>query len=324
MGGGEFHIAHVLWGGLFLFVASLIPLMIANRWSYVTSALAAGIGMGLFIDEVGKFITQSNDYFYPAAAPIVYAFFLLTVLLYSRVRREPRRSPRAELYRALDDLEELLDHDLEADERSDLERRLRYVVEHTEDSDLGRLAEGILVVVADPELQLAPDNDTFIERVQDRLAAFEARYFSRRVTKLIIVAGLLLTGGLALSRIWPLLQPQQAADQIQALVELGRIGSTRGLAWYTARVALEACTGLVLLISAVLFMVGREEHGSRLRLPGPAARLDDRRSGDLLLRTVWHNPQGQRPVCSAAGPHALPAAFLDSDGPVGTAETCLD
>ncbi len=78
IGGGELHIAHALWGGLLLFIAALLPLIIANRWVFGTSATLAGIGVGLFIDEVGKFITQRNDYFYPAAAPIIYTFFLLT------------------------------------------------------------------------------------------------------------------------------------------------------------------------------------------------------------------------------------------------------
>ncbi|MEW6179608.1 MAG: hypothetical protein AB1522_06760 [Chloroflexota bacterium] len=62
---GSLHIAHVIWGGLFLFVAALLPLMFANRWALFWSALLSGIGFGLFIDEIGKFITQSNDYFYP-------------------------------------------------------------------------------------------------------------------------------------------------------------------------------------------------------------------------------------------------------------------
>jgi hypothetical protein len=68
LGGGELHIAHVLWGGLFLFGAALSPLLFANRWALEVSAVLAGIGVGLFIDEVGKFITLNNDYFFPPAA----------------------------------------------------------------------------------------------------------------------------------------------------------------------------------------------------------------------------------------------------------------
>ncbi len=63
LGWGELHIAHVLWGGLALFSAVLLALVLTNRWAYSLSAILAGVGVGLFIDEVGKFITQSNDYF---------------------------------------------------------------------------------------------------------------------------------------------------------------------------------------------------------------------------------------------------------------------
>src|SRR3970040_3181863 len=62
LGNSELHIAHVLWGGLMLFVAALLPLIYANRWVYDAGALLAGIGVGLFIDAVGKLINQSNTY----------------------------------------------------------------------------------------------------------------------------------------------------------------------------------------------------------------------------------------------------------------------
>ena len=94
-------------------IAALLPLVFANRWVYTLGAALAGVGVGLFIDEVGKFITQANDYFYPLAAPIVYAFFLLTVMLYQRVRRRRRREVRAELFQALEALEEVLEQDLD-------------------------------------------------------------------------------------------------------------------------------------------------------------------------------------------------------------------
>jgi nucleoside-diphosphate-sugar epimerase len=101
LGNSTLHSVHVLWGGLLLFVASLLPLVLTNRWVYPMGGILSGAGVGLFIDEVGKFITQTNDYFYPPAAPIIYAFFLLVVLFYLRVRRPAPQEPRAELYRTI-------------------------------------------------------------------------------------------------------------------------------------------------------------------------------------------------------------------------------
>src|SRR5438094_4878629 len=65
IGNGEFHIGHVLWGGLLLFAAAILPLIWANRWVFSVSAVLNGMGVGLFIDEVGKFITRNNDCFSP-------------------------------------------------------------------------------------------------------------------------------------------------------------------------------------------------------------------------------------------------------------------
>ncbi len=107
-----------------------------NRWAYTAGALSAGVGVGLFIDEVGKFITQSNDYFFPAAAPIIYAFFLLTVMLYLQVLRPRPRDARAELYHALEAFGEVLDSDLDAQERHELDARLRRVIRDADQPDV--------------------------------------------------------------------------------------------------------------------------------------------------------------------------------------------
>ena len=93
VGGGELHIAHMLWGGLLLVVAALLPLVLAAGWALTASAILAGAGTGLFIDEVGKFITASNDYFYPLAAPLIYGLLLALVLLFVVVRRRPDSAP---------------------------------------------------------------------------------------------------------------------------------------------------------------------------------------------------------------------------------------
>ena len=62
IGNAELHIAHALWGGLLLFLSTLLTLIVANRWAFSLSAVLSGVGVGLFIDEVGKFITQKNDW----------------------------------------------------------------------------------------------------------------------------------------------------------------------------------------------------------------------------------------------------------------------
>ncbi len=95
IGNSVLHIAHALWGGLLLFIAVVLPLAFANRWAIGASALLSGAGIGLFIDEVGKFITQTNDYFFPPALSIIYAFFLLTAVVYLYFRQPGIAKTRA-------------------------------------------------------------------------------------------------------------------------------------------------------------------------------------------------------------------------------------
>jgi peptidoglycan/LPS O-acetylase OafA/YrhL len=101
IGNSTFHLAHALWGGLALFLAGMMALIVQNRGAAVIIALLTGVGFGLFVDEVGKFITQKNDYFFPLAAPIVYASLLLILLLTELARRHQLRSPRAHLLAAI-------------------------------------------------------------------------------------------------------------------------------------------------------------------------------------------------------------------------------
>jgi hypothetical protein len=134
IGSGTLHIAHVLWGGLILYIAAILPLIYLNRRLHTIGAILSGVGIGLFIDEVGKFITRQYDYFFPAAAPIMYIFFLLVVILVIMIRRPEAVDGRSELVRALEIVREQLYRPLEQAERVHIEQDLVKVMESDSDT----------------------------------------------------------------------------------------------------------------------------------------------------------------------------------------------
>lgn len=82
---GSLHIAHMLWGGLLMLVALV---MLFRYWNPSIRRLAAfisGIGFGLFIDELGKFITQDNDYFFKPTIAILYILFILMFFIFRTI-----------------------------------------------------------------------------------------------------------------------------------------------------------------------------------------------------------------------------------------------
>lgn len=266
LGNGSLHIAHVLWGGLLLFSAALLPLILANRWAYDTSSLLAGAGVGLFIDEVGKFITQNNNYFYPPAAPIIYAFFLITVLVYLEVRRPSSREPRNELYHALDSIEEVLDRDLEEQERDELDRRLLWISAQTElYPDFASLALELHNFLHNQDVLVIPDQQSWIERWQSQMEAWTSRHIDRARLRVIIILGLSLTGIIALTQ-WGIFLKSNIgpASFQQTLVDTTSPNATTapaGIYWFIARVVLEGGVGILLLTGSVLITLKQVRRG---------------------------------------------------------------
>ncbi len=125
VGGGGLHVAHMLWGGLLLVIGALLPLLFVGRRVMQLSAIATGLGVGLFIDEVGKFITESNDYFYAPAAPLIYGGLLLLLLLWVVVRRKVGGTPHDAVQAGIEALRDSADGRLTADDRDSAVERLR-------------------------------------------------------------------------------------------------------------------------------------------------------------------------------------------------------
>jgi hypothetical protein len=268
LGNQTLHIAHVLWGGLLLFISALLMLIYANRWVYRLGAVLAGVGVGLFMDEVGKFVTQNNDYFYPPAASIIYVFFLLVVIFYLEVRKPNRRDARSELYRALDTFEEVLDRDLDDIERAELEDRLHYIVENAEHYEFSNLAEELLQFVQSKHIPIVQRTQGRFAHLLDSLRAFDQHWLTRRRMKAILLGGLGVLGIWALRDLTLLLLETKSYEYlIRVLVDQithGRVTGTTSLAWLTAGIALKAALGLALLAGIGVFLAKREKQGLRL------------------------------------------------------------
>jgi len=262
LGNSELHIAHVLWGGLLLFVAALLPLLYANRWVYAAGGILSGVGVGLFIDEVGKFITQSNDYFYPPAAPIIYAFFLLVVLLYQRTRSRRADDTRTELYAAFDSLQEILDHDLDPAERAALVARLQRVRADAKHPNHASLADALLGFLQSGQVWVVPARQGRWRRWQVRAKELAERSLTRSRLQWVLVASLLLLSLGALVELVLLLPQTPTSAQMASLLEAnGNSPSANRLFLYVMRVILEGAAGLLLLGGSLLLGAGKEKRG---------------------------------------------------------------
>lgn len=262
LGGGGLHIAHLLWGGLLLFIAALLPLIFANRWVYRVVAILSGLGIGLFIDEVGKFITQNNDYFYPAAAPIVYAFFLICVLIYLQFSRPAARDGRAELYTVLEMIEDILDHDLDPAEKAEIEARLRFVMEQDNQPELAHFAKNLMEYFAQDHLYLAPYPPDRLKKIETRLRILEERHLNRVRFRFVLAVGIGILGLVSLIGPTQALLIQTRLEVVaSSLNPILQNASRNALILFIRLQILQGLTGLTLLIGATLFATRRERLG---------------------------------------------------------------
>lgn len=102
LGGHGLHIAHLLWGGLFMLVAIGLLLTFVGRGIRRPAAVLGGIGFGFFIDELGKFITADNNYFYRPAAALIYVVFIALFVISRALQRRPGLSAAEDLANAID------------------------------------------------------------------------------------------------------------------------------------------------------------------------------------------------------------------------------
>jgi len=191
LGGGKIHFAHLLWGGLGMLIALVLFMAMKGRLWDQLAALAAGIGFGLFIDELGKFITSDNDYFFQPVVAIIYLVFVVLFLVTRAFVSTDHPSPQAALVNLLGLASEAAARPLDAAERS----QAIHLLAACDPSDpvVGNLTPIIAGMTAGTSGHQGP-----YERIKERLVIFYDSLVEKRWFKTLLVTYLALValGGL--------------------------------------------------------------------------------------------------------------------------------
>ncbi len=258
VGSSSLHIAHVLWGGLLLLAALISVLAFLSPSVRPLAAVAGGVGFGLFIDEVGKFVTKNVNYFYRPAIAIIYVSF---VLLFGVIRWLARRRFSAEeaTLIAIESLQRAAVGALSNERRA---RVLRLMTDAGASGPLALSVRELLersAVEAQRSPTLTQQLSTRLERIWNSLTRH--RLFRRGVFSVLIVAGAisaaevgwLLRNGLAH------LAFSQKAFTLTTLVAdaallIGALRLRRSLLaalhWYDHAVLIEITVGQVFLFTS--------------------------------------------------------------------------
>lgn len=125
IGSGTYHIAHMLWGGLLMMLAIILSISYFGRKIQRLVALFGGFGFGIFIDELGKFITKDNNYFFEPTIGLIYATFVIIYIASNFLIKHERFTPTEYRLNALRLAEDVIRNDLDKNEKQEIEELLK-------------------------------------------------------------------------------------------------------------------------------------------------------------------------------------------------------
>ena len=79
---GSWHIAHLFWGGILMLISFILIFLYKSSIILYFASILAGLGWGQYIDELGKYISHDNNYFFRPAIILIYISFIIIFLIY--------------------------------------------------------------------------------------------------------------------------------------------------------------------------------------------------------------------------------------------------
>ena len=192
IGNSTLHIAHMLWGGLLMLAALIMLFSFIGKRIELWAAILGGAGFGTFIDEVGKFVTRDNDYFFEPSVAIMYVVIVLIVLALHMIRFGWTFTGREYLVNALKGLEEAALSDLDEDEKSKV---LLYLERSDPDDPLTPAVRRLIMSVE----SLPTPSPGIYRRLKDRFGDYYERIAEsaifRRAIVVLFLSQLVITLG---------------------------------------------------------------------------------------------------------------------------------
>jgi hypothetical protein len=179
IGGTKYHIAHMLWGGLLMAAAFVLNFAFLGARLQKLVALLGGIGFGIFIDEIGKYVTRDNNYFFHPAVGMIYAIFVALYLTITFLTREQPLTSQEYQLNALRYLEEAVHNDMDIHERA----ATRALLTRANQQDV--LTKRLHALLR--ELPVAPaSRPGSLRRARHRVAALYDRLWQKRGSSAVV------------------------------------------------------------------------------------------------------------------------------------------
>lgn len=135
LGGLGLHISHMLWGGLLMFIAIVILLTFLNTNVKQIATVIGGLGFGTFIDEIGKFVTSDNNYFYQPTFALIYLIFIILYLVLHFFDKRHEFTKKEYLVNSIELFKDAVINDLDREEQK---RAMEYLQKADSDDAIVR------------------------------------------------------------------------------------------------------------------------------------------------------------------------------------------
>jgi hypothetical protein len=200
---GYIHLAHAIFGGALLSISNILLLTYHGRRARQASAVIAGLGFGQFIDELGKFITLDNNYFYQPVPMLIYICFIALFFVYRYLDEYTPLQPREIMYEVIERFEDIAEGRFFPQTKRKVEQWLEKLLEDSEET-YHSFAKGTLLTIASMPLTTRHKDKKYVRRIKSSwkwLEEFTAErrpifYFLLCLFLLYIVNTLLSTSSL--------------------------------------------------------------------------------------------------------------------------------